>query len=517
MRSTRSNDAILPASLLCGLLAATLAAADGTGRDDDPVVLSGAMLPELMGRDLSELRLYRFDGPPQGFVPVPFQLDERLVKVFDAGEPTEFSEAMYDVFGDEDGTLDADDELVFYFGDAGGQAPPGAVWPTGAEPLRFEIRAQDPRLDDPEPDRYLYLFVGSSLPESTSQYVVWDTTVDGDAAGESFLIEYDDRWILGGLRVSAPCGTGGDLIDRFKGRVTPFPGVFQDEEDWNLTSTYLGGKVGPVRAIRYVRGARSGVNTVHHDIVYRHAWHRRINLRVHELESTSVYFDGLPINGSVLVTSQDLSGVAVDGIPDGAIGAEWVDWVLTRTPAGGSVTLFDVPLSPLYATREFFYRDDASYDDTVPGKTGYGDEDDAAYGAYGFTLLDTLDSNLTPIEVGMQLYPLCSDSGDLTLVADLVARAGAPIDPTPLPQADCGFIRDLQLTRDVDDILLSWGTLPEADSYRVYAAGFPELDSGSWTLLSDGPGNTFRDAMAAGLPDRYYSVVCVDDGGEGPP
>ncbi len=516
MRRTRANEAILPGSLLCSLLAAGLVAAEGAGRDDDPVILTGAMLPEFLGRDLSELRLYRFDGPPQGFIPVPFQFDERLVKVFDAGEPTEFSESMYDLFGDEDGTLDADDELVFYFGDAGGQAPPGAVWPTGAEPLRFEIRATDPRLDDPEPDRFLYLFAGLSLPESTASYVDWDGMVDGDVSTESFLVEYDDRWILSGLRVSAPCGTAEDLIDRFKGRATPFPGVFQDEEDWNLTATYLGGKAGPVRAIRYVRGARSGVNTVHHDIVYRNAWQRIVNLRVHELESTTVYFDGLPIGGSVMVTPEALSGVAVDGVPD-PIGPDWVDWVLTRTPAGGAVTLLDVPLSPLYATREFFYRDDASHDDTVPGKTGYGDEDDAAYGAYGFVLRDTLDSNLTPIRVGMQLYPLCSDSGDLTLVADLVERAGAPIDPSPLPQADCGFIRDLRLEREGNDVLLSWGSLAAADSYRVYAAEFPELESAGWTLLSDAPGNTFRDVAVVGLPDRYYSVVCVDDGAEGPP
>lgn len=487
------------------------------GRDWETVVVSGASLPVLWGLPVEDLTLFRYDPDTQAFVPVPMQVDERLLKVFNPGSPLEFSEHMYDVFGEEDGTLDADDEVVFLFRDAGEQAPVDAAWPENADPLRFEIAVQDPLPAGGEPGRWLYLYTGAGLPQSSEAYLTWDGLDTSSITTENFSVDYQGRWLFTGLRVASPCGDGLDLIDRFKGRAVPLADLEQDEEDWNLNSEYLGGIVGPVRAIRYVRGARSAVNTIHHDVITPDVWYRKLNIRVHVLAAVKFYLDWLPSAGAVFYTPDQPAGVSVDGIPDPEMGTAFVSWSVMKTTGGGVVALFEVPPSPLYDQKNLYYLDDAAYDDALAHKESYSDDDDAAFGNHGVVLLDLADSNLQAIPVDLTLFPICADTGGVGLVTSYQEKVSYPLMPDVIPQSDCGPVRTLAARREGGDLLLEWQAMPGAEAYRIYRADYPDLPPTSWTVAGETAALTYREEGGGATMDtRFYSVVCVQQGGEGP-
>jgi len=257
----------------------------GISRDDEPVVLTGSSLASLLGTPVDQLAVLRYDPPTGTFVPIPFQVDERLDVTFDVGRQTEFiEEDMYDVLHLDDGLLDEQDEVAFMFSDGGPQAPTGATWPTGTASLRYETTVRDDRDPANTVTRWAYLYAGPALQRSATSYVSWGGSASSSIVTSEFSLDYTDRWLLTGYRVASPCGSGADLIDRFKVRSRPFGLPSVDEEVVNLNSQYLGGLIGPIRALRYVRGAKSGTNTIHFDRVSRGRWTRIVHLRVHALQ-----------------------------------------------------------------------------------------------------------------------------------------------------------------------------------------------------------------------------------------
>ena len=248
-------------------------------RSEDPVIIPGSQLPEVYGTSVNAIGVAKYDAAQGAFVPIPFQVDQRFNHLVNPGDPNPVYELMYDVLHEDNGLFDEDDEIALQYSDAGTQAPLDA-WVPGADPNRFEIRITDPRPEGPRADRFVYVFTGFGLIRSPVSYVTWPTTPVSDVMGGRLDLDFNDRWLLTGLRIPPPCGTAADLIDRVKGRAGATITHGESEESWNLTSLYLGGIVGPVRAIRYVRGAASGINTVHHDIVYRGFWERIVNVRI---------------------------------------------------------------------------------------------------------------------------------------------------------------------------------------------------------------------------------------------
>ncbi len=171
------------------ILLVVLSAADDVpaaiGRDQDPVLVSGTTLPALSGRNVADLALFRYDPGTASFVPIPFQVDERVDHRFNPGTTSEFVETLYDIFGEDDGLLDGDDELAFLFGDAGPLAPAAAPWVVGADATRYELVVTDPR-----------------PPVS---YLAWSGSASGDVGSSSWWIDFSDRWVLDGYRVLPPC------------------------------------------------------------------------------------------------------------------------------------------------------------------------------------------------------------------------------------------------------------------------------------------------------------------------
>lgn len=516
-RATRIRPIVAASVVLVLGIAMTPVAAQAPERDHQPVLIRGALLPGLEGESLDRIRVFRH-VQGTGFEPMPHQIDERVAHVFNPGSPMEFVETIYDVFGEDDGSLDADDEIAVLFGDAGERAPYDAPWPEGADAERLEIEIRDPRTGAPVPSRWVYVFTGDALPTSPSTYVDWNLLPSGVMRSDALELTFEDRWLLTEFRVPAPCGTGEDLIDRFKGRATTHEGNQEDEEGWNLNSTYMGGLTGPVRAIRYVRGATSGVNTVHHDVVYRNWWRRTVNLRVHPLADVRVYLDLLSIPGTTFYSPFAPDGVPVDGVPD-AIPATHVGWSLVSGPAGGFVTAFDVAPGPVYGTRYTHYVDDATVDDCTPLNPHYEDDDHAAYGAHGIGVTDLGDTNLSAAVLRMTVESLCSNEGDAALGQAHRTIQDAPFGFSVLPQTEgFGPVRSLTATREGHDVVLDWQDVAGASSYRVYRATDPSLPSEGWTLASEVTASEYRDVGGVGLPTpRHYTVVPVDTHGNEAP
>ena len=82
---------------------------------------------------------------------------------------------------------------------------------------------------------------------------------------------------------------GPDLIDRWKARAfqqdpsseTPCCGYEEEDTNWGGSSTLLGERVGPVRAIRETWGADSGTNVIRRETFYRREMDQKSWLRVH--------------------------------------------------------------------------------------------------------------------------------------------------------------------------------------------------------------------------------------------
>ncbi len=505
---------------LVGLLSVSSASAFGTTAtvEKEPIIVEGASVPERDGAEILRLGLFRWDATTGEFVPIPFQIDERVDHTFSPGTEYEFTQNIHDVFDEEDRTLDGDDEIVFLFEDAGERAPAESLGPVGADSMRHEIEVNDVTGEVNEP-RYVYLFGGEGLPISPEARIQWVAGSATNVTTETFSLEFADRWLLVGYRVLPPCGDGGDLIDRVKGRAGLAIAQSESEEVWNFNAIFMGGIVGPIRALRYIRGAASGVNTIHHDTVYPGLWERDIRLRVHNLSSIWLYLDWLPGRVDTSFTPRQPAGVAIDGSPDTDPGTSVVPWEVVRGDNGGVSVLWDVRPHPLVGAIERYSVDDSDLDDEpISSPFGYTDDDDVAIGNHGIRLGSIGEAELGDgVPVRIRAYPLCGGIGDAAMGETFSALWLNPPTIRVTPQiGEVSPVRSLDVRRTPTDVVLDWETVVGASSYRVYSSDDPSLPIESWTFEAETTSTTFVDALAVLDPGtRFYAVGVVDDqGGE---
>jgi hypothetical protein len=106
-----------------------------------------------------------------------------------------------------------------------------------------------------------------------------------------YRFRYDGRWLMTNVRISKKDDWtyGPDLVDRWKARAfaqdpgskTPCCGYEEEDTNWGGSSTLLGERVGPVRAIRETWGADSGTNVIRRETFYRDQMVQKNYLRVH--------------------------------------------------------------------------------------------------------------------------------------------------------------------------------------------------------------------------------------------
>jgi hypothetical protein len=237
--------------------------------------------------------------------------------------------------------LTTQDEIAFMYSDAGGRAPKGARPPKGIVGVR-RVAMRDP-LNQSAQARYLYVMeAGANGPKpaytaangyvryrrdanagffeySQSDYSNYGNAAKGiicDASGHiirdangnpviarrrprdystvttpRYRFRYDGRWLMTGISMSARDNWlyGPNVVDRWKARAfaqdpssdTPCCGFEEEDTHWGGSSTLLGERIGPVRAIRATWGADSGTNVIRMETFYRDQLRQKTWLRVH--------------------------------------------------------------------------------------------------------------------------------------------------------------------------------------------------------------------------------------------
>jgi hypothetical protein len=278
--------------------------------------------------------------------------------------------------------LDSNDELAFMASDAGAQAPSGAIRPPGIDGIK-EIQVNDPqtgastfvyvmkaRAGGPAAPAFnaangyvhyardanadTFVFSQSSYSDYGNAAPGIYCTPDGQVVRNDdgtpktgrrrpldtatittgrYRFRYDGRWLMNDLRIK-PDGAGAsgpDVVDRWKARAfaqdpsseTPCCGYEEEDTNWGGSSTLLGEKVGPVRAIRETWGADSGTNVIRQETFYRDEMRQKTWLRVHVIPPLDGIYAQWDFNAGKVnrfYNSRNPAGVAIDGSNDEAFG-----------------------------------------------------------------------------------------------------------------------------------------------------------------------------------------------------
>jgi hypothetical protein len=437
-----------------GATSDTLAAGEKTlNRDMEPVVVVvdeyNVAFSPFIGQPADRIHLYRYDPThPNNFVPIPFQIDRKrewtlhnnCSPVLDLVDNCELGHDFNDQTGEyQSGPLRHRDEIVFLARDSGPQALDLEVWhPGNVATSRLEIKAYEASAESAAPESeagiegsgwvYAFLFLEDHDFElgSDGYYVGWEPRVaaDPDRPDESciagdphpnrgakacglfkglgdrfdattYQLRFTGHWIRSRLFVvpSGQSDPSGELIDRIKTREASDT---EDEETWSQADAvyncacFLGLRVGPVRVVRYVQGADSGLTTTSVDYLYPTHFHTQVRLRVHRgagdvdwfldyLESTS---------DSAIYVESDVTGGPADTINgewEGSFPGQWEDWTQVNTALARLVHVFKETRTLQTASRAYHYMDDAGEEREPEFEVG-------SYGNHGPTWPDTFQN-----------------------------------------------------------------------------------------------------------------------------
>lgn len=387
-------------------------------RAKDPVVVLGSTLPTMIGAQPSRIVIFRWNG--SSLQQVPAQVDEVVVRSINApynqngcagtgalpwnisfyADPNTFTGA------DTDPLFDADDELVFMVRDAGTRALSSITTPTGCiAGSRIELALTDPLNGSNLGYVYLFRSDGSLAQGAGVSYVNYNFSFGSGLSAANYKTSYDfctggvaenttvttanysmrytGRWIEDELKITAGSATGVDILDRHQAFVYP-TNCFRSEDTFSgARGPIVTTKSGPVRAIRSIMGANSGVFT---QMTMKYTLARvdhRVDFRVHPIGG---YYDVLDFNqnavGMTYYNDQSPAGVAVDGIQDAIVTTAPNRWELRTGPQGSIAGTYAFQTNILLGTDGFV---EAYYDDSVIARcrcTG----DLKAYGSSGFHL-----------------------------------------------------------------------------------------------------------------------------------
>lgn len=380
------------APVVLGLLSAAALAPAAAGADvlpgraADPVVLTGAQVPTLVGAAPGQV--VAFVSSAGTWQQIPVQVDERavvsLARVYGntpgAKDVTELTYTDPNTFTgpDPNPNLDADDEIAFMARDAGAAAPAGPD-PSGVVTgSGVALRVTDPLHAGAAGYVYLYRSAGALDPGAGKHYVTYDFHLSsGDykttykrSAGPNpenstittpyYRQHFSDRWIDDELHLLGGGATGVDILDRHKDLFGP--GVCGRSEDTFSSGegAFIVNKSGPVRAIREYIGANSGPSTERDHVFYDQREDIVTKLRVHDIPGILDFLDYSPAaSGMTYRTPATPLGVTVDGVPDPAPGLP-MPWESISGPQGGLTSVISLVTDVAGLTPTGYYLDKAS-------------------------------------------------------------------------------------------------------------------------------------------------------------
>ena len=148
---------------------------------------------------------------------------------------------------------------------------------------------------------------------------------------DRYRFRYDGRWLMTEIhdlarrrrRPTAPTSSTAGRRARSQqdpGSETPCCGYEEEDTNWGGSSTLLGERVGPVRAIRETWGADSGTNVIRRETFYRDEMRQKTWLRVHVIPPLDGIYAQWDFNAGRMTTLLQLArnpdGVAIDGRND---------------------------------------------------------------------------------------------------------------------------------------------------------------------------------------------------------
>jgi len=395
----------------------------GQTRNNDPVVVKGSNLSCMIGVQPSLIVAYKFDGT--NLVQIPMQVDEVVVK--EASAPynnlgcafgTISNNNTYDNISfyadantftgpDTNPLFDNDDELVFMAKDAGLKLTICPLTPTGViNNITCELELRDPINNALLGYVYLFQQNGTLNQSAGINYVTYNftyannyqATYDICAGGmtenstvttANYSMKFSKRVINDELKISAGGATNVDILDRHQFFVAP-NNCFRSEDTFSDSrGTVVTSKNGPVRAIRSVMGANSGVGTQGTMKFTESRVDYQLDFRVHPIGG---FHDVMDLNpnaiGMMYYNNQNPNGVVINGVQDVLVTTNPNVWEL-YTGNQGSIAVgyayeTDIPLGVNSLVRAY-YDDGGS---TNPKHTCTGDG--FAYGASGFNLVTGL-------------------------------------------------------------------------------------------------------------------------------
>jgi hypothetical protein len=500
----RTRAWLAAALIAAGNLPAGAQALCTLGRPEDPVVMTGADVPQLEGFSPDEVVAFRYHS---GWEQIPVQVDERAAidwgsvyglpavgtTTLDYTDPNTYAGA------DPDPTLDSDDEIVLMARDAGDQAPPAAGEPPGVVPASgLEVEAGDP-LSSGRGWVYLFANAGALSQDAGKDYVSYGFDLsagsyipnyntasgpnpeDSTVTTAAYSAHFSDRWIRDAIRVSAGGASEADILDRHKALFGP--GICSRSEETFSTGegAFFANKDGAVRAIRSYLGANSGPTTHRLHLFYEGREDIRTALRVHPIDGIMDFFDYSPAAaGMVYRNDRNPAGVTIDGMPD-AVTPDPDTWEMVTGPQGTLVISLAIDTDiPGFAYVAYYS------DDSTPSTTQCTG-DPFEYGASGIWVnqaIPNTDPGLPLIEhyrfePNRIIYYLAPDQS-VPEAERLSLQAKNPVQVVSVTpwsgsaSCDAARIRPIAALAAVKagaDVLLSWSGDPQADGYNVWTVG----------------------------------------------
>lgn len=202
-----------------------------------PVVVSAAQVGCLLGADPRHVAVFACTA---GCKPIPWQFDER-----DGAGELVLDRGPLAGRDDDDGAVDANDELVWMWSDMGDTNGPLPDQPVCADEVEVTVGGTRRRV--------LVALMSGEAPRSPVTYVEYDVAADR-MYGARVSLTFEAPTARG-LALRTGVGAGRNLLDRLKIRAKArFFGVVplrRDEDD--IESVYEAWRTGPVRIVRRER------------------------------------------------------------------------------------------------------------------------------------------------------------------------------------------------------------------------------------------------------------------------
>ena len=375
--------------LLSILIAGSHLCAFDALREREPVIVFSNRFPQFINSPVEQIFAFAFDADTHTWRQIPHQIDER--------------DAERGYFGEVNGLLDLNEEILFMAHDAGDRASP-LYWPDNADSknyTRYEFEISDPEF--PGESRYIYLFRSTTLSNSPNlpSYLTYFPSSGGSdkVVGASYSEEHTDaipkHWII----PPEAGGAGLDFLDRQKARVNGNHSIIGSlkltEDDLNYKSGNIFYVAGPIRisrkAVFEIKIKKLGITLTAVDISFvkqyypYHIHHLKANKKLDKEWGISLIrqsFD-FNFNGIGMQFYNPYNHVLIDGVSDVIDHTMHLEpdynWYCATGDAGTIVNIFQV--DNVGSTQELYYWDktnNTTYDGTK--ETGY---DKKSYGDAG--------------------------------------------------------------------------------------------------------------------------------------